>query len=61
MGCQSLAPGAAGQTSRTTRPWCGAFSAAGINRPVFMSTPWLEFTGANGAADNTSPVDRSTT
>jgi hypothetical protein len=60
-GFQSLAPGAAGQMSRTTTPSRGVFSATGSRRPVFRSTPVLLVMWTNGVADSTSPDVRSIT
>ena len=45
-GCQSLAPGAAGQISRTTFPTMGCFSSTYCSSPVFRSTPLLVVMGA---------------
>src|SRR5512138_3763555 len=60
-GCQSFAPGAAGQMSRTTYPCPVFLSSTGISLPDLRSTPLLDVMCANGLADNTSPEVRSTT
>jgi hypothetical protein len=39
LGLQSLAPGALGQTLRTTLPGCGIISGLWRSRPVLRSTP----------------------
>src|SRR5262245_32753439 len=49
-GCQSFAPGSAGQMLRTTLPVVGVFSATYCRRPVFKSTPVDVLVNAYGFA-----------
>src|SRR3954463_372230 len=60
-GCQSLAPGADGQMSRTTRFTPVFLSSTGISFPLLRSTPLLDVMWAKGLADRISPEVRSTT
>src|ERR1051326_3103153 len=58
-GCQSFAPGDAGQISRITLPRRGAFSGLYWRSPVLSSTPVVEVRYAYALAERTSPVVRS--
>ena len=60
-GCQSFAPGAAGQMSLASLFVPGAFEGSLMRRPVFKSTPFVLVMYAYGSADSTCPVARSRT
>ena len=60
-GCQSFAPGAVGQMSRTTFPNFGAFSGTYCSSPLFRSTPRVRVHIAEWIGRRTSPVRRSIT
>jgi hypothetical protein len=58
-GCQSLAPGDAGQMSRVTSPSRGCLDCTYFSSPVVRSTFVDVVMCTNGFAYNTSPVARS--
>jgi len=57
----SKAPGATGVMSRTTLPTFGSFSALGMSRPVFRSTPLVAVLRTKPLALMSCPVVRSIT
>jgi hypothetical protein len=62
VGCQSFAPGEAGQMSRTTSPMRGIpFAGLYFSAPVCRSTPVAGGDVTKGVADSTWPVARSIT